>query len=622
MKKLFLLVLAHVIVTAVVCALLAVVAFSKPELIAGTQAKYSFFLSLSFFLKALPAAVASGFLVGASVSLEEIAGGAVARFKTVVLSSLFCIFVVFFSTEVFSPLVSSTLSELKDAPRVFRTFFELGQRSFQDGHMDMALKYATEALSVNPNDEDARKLRENAISLGNATVDLPRLKTQFEKENSIFDNEKSEELFDLNFSYNEIAGRSAEELLQKSEVAEDEARAGNNGKWLDAHYYALLAFATSPRNSEISLRAKRQAFHFWSVLKEPSELSDTPEMQLYRQKKEAYTLMASGNNIGAYFTFQEILETNELARDDPDIKKFLKIVTERVESAYFFTDELSNLRRFESFKNVRFSIPRSDGAFDVVAIRGITPIRENGKLVQYLREFSVFSYKKNGEFIRSVFAPYAHLSFEDVSDFTSFERDFFEIPHEAAFVPYILLHGLDSSVQGKETVPEYSFGEIDDEKIKREKSDFLVLPLDESDYNILCAASAGEEHLSPAKLWSLFNRAHLFGYAEETFGARLLHCFFYPLLLLVFFIFLAKIAWNNRIQRGELFRFSWIFILPFLMAMCQIAYLLISYFVRMLAFAFVSSMRMTSFVAIFVIGVVTLLYVSTSFIIHARTQED
>lgn len=603
MKKLFLTVLAHIAVSSAVCAACSSLLLPLPELVPGAEGGYKALRALLLFLDWLPASAGAGFLVGAAVSLGGVEGGAVRRFRLVVLSSLACVFAVFFSGEVVRPVVSASIFAAEAAPRVFRTFLDLGNRCFQNGNMEMALRYASEALAVNPADEEARKLRENAVSLGNAEVDVPHSRQSAPAEEVV----TAPEPVDVNYSWHETSGRSAEELLRKAEEAE------LDGRWIDAHYFALLAASTAGEGTELRRKARLQAAHYWGVLREPVELSDTPEMRLYRLKKAAYTQMSTGDNVGAYFTFREMLETNELARDDPDVKKFLALVTERLKRTSFFTDELENLRKFESRRNVRFSVPKADGSVDVVSVRGVTPVRESGRSVQYLRGLSVFTFGSGGEFVRSVYAPFARLTFEDAALLPEAERAAWGVG-PLGEVPFVMLHGLDSKIRGREVRPVATFAD----GAEGVCPETLLLALGREDYEMLCSASQGERLLSPGKLWSLFKRASGFGYAAEPFGAQLLRCFAYPLFLLVLFIFLAKIAWNNRVEPGLVFKFKWIFVLPVLTALLYVAVSLLDYAVRTLSFAFVASFGASAVVAALIVGLAGLLYVSTSFILHAH----
>ena len=92
----------------------------------------------------------------------------------------------------------------------------------------------------------------------------------------------------------------------------------------------------------------------------------------------------------------------------------MEIAENRVENQCFFIDETEKLKAFEYYNDVHFTVSRDSGAKDVIYIRGITPVQDGGRMVQYLRELSVMTYGKNGVLLRSVYVPYAKMKNVDI----------------------------------------------------------------------------------------------------------------------------------------------------------------------------------------------------------------
>ena len=615
MRKMMATVVSYAVFCLAVCFFVSLKFFERPELLPGDSNKYVLVQTLLLFFRFLPAIVSGGFLVGCAVSFAKTRESAVSRFKNLILSSIVLVFALFAVSEVALPALLGAKSAMESTPVVFSDFMSMGRKCFADGDFTLSVKYARDALSLSPKDEGARALYERALAAKNLehslySEDFPADSADGAKNELSADSGFGGESARIQVPREEFANETISSLLRKSDAAMAE------GRLLDAHYYAYLA-VVSGNPSEINyIDAKRRASEAWNLISEPASFVVSEDMELFRKKRFAYLLLLSGDDRGAYYRFSELSRISESVARDPDVSKYLKIATERVQNQYFFIDEVEDLKKFESDKNVYFSVPHADGSRDVVSILGITPIRDSGRAVQYLRSFSVYSFDSDGNFVRSVSSPYAKMVSESASSFSDRTLRMFGVEGGAGDVPYILLRGLDSRLPGRGAMPEFGFGPGTDSKANQEfsKTNFLILPISSEDFSLICDCSAGAQKMNLVSLWKFYRKARNFGYSGEIFGATLIQRLSYPFLLLVLFVFLAVVAWNYQLSRRQFFKFKWILIFPVLSAFLYFAFELLQFVMRVLTYASIGFAGNASVFLILGMLALLLIFVSAAFI--------
>ena len=576
MKKMMTIVFAYSIFSLVVCCIAAFF-FKKPELMASDVLVYTFFQGVLLFSKVMPAVVLSGFLVACSITFTDSSVRFIfGHFKDLMVNSIILVGLVFVFVEVVAPIVKGKQAKMEAAPVAYNDLMTLGKKNLSELHATLASKYASDALLLNPKSEEARKLYEDAIAAKDEEKRVYAPKLVFGNDGSV------EENADGNFSYHGLESESARSLLDKSDEAKEDET------WLDAHYYADLAkkFGSDGKLHE---EAKDKALSAWEKLNLPPSSATSEEMELFAKKSHAYMLLTAGRNIESYYAFSAIAKSSEKASKDPDVQKYLEIASERVKSEYFFIDELDDFKKFEADKNVYFSVAHDDGSCDVVFIRGITPIKSSVGMVKYLRGFSLYSYDKDGAFVRSVFAPYAKLFSRPLDSFTEAEKKLYSIDKKFKNVPYILIHGLDSGNPKlvSEPVFEFSPAVLKKERTALTESKFFLLDISDSDFDLICAGNANPAEMSLFSLWRIFHREESFGYSGEIFGSALIMRLTYPVLLLVVFMFLACIAWAYKLSDGQLFKFKWILLVPVSTAVLYFVLEVVYYIMRLLNFIFI-----------------------------------
>lgn len=603
MKKIITTILAYVLFSFVICLVIANFFLKRPELLPGFEKQYIALQGVLMFFNIFPAIVASSFIVGCAISFS----GSTSRFmlkhfRNIILNSVVLVSLIFVANEVIIPSLRVQEDKLEDTPIVFNDFLNLSKKCFAEGKMSLSAKFANDAILLNPKSEEALALREKALA-----EDTLLKESEYSKSPQ-FLKDIEPEVEHGNFSYHELANENVTSLLRKS------AEAMIKNRWFDSHYYAYLAVKIGSDLDSNYEEAKQRAAFAWNKLNEPKEFEDTDSIILFRLKKAAYAMLASGDNVGAYYKYLDIFNNYEDADRDPDVVNYLKIAKERINEQYFFIDDVDNYRKFETNKNIYFSIKNNDGSANVVYIQGMTPIRDAGRTVQYLRGFSIYYYSKNGDFIRSITAPYAKMISEKTELFDDATKKEYSIKDEYETVPYILLCGIDSKEKNNSSFPEYEFSKNYDIQTDNINEKNLVLGISTDDFNLLCDTSIGVDNMNIISLWKIYGKAKKYGYSSEIFGASMLARVMNPLILLTLFVFLANIAWNYRLAHKQIFKFYWVLIVPIGTLIFYFIFEILKFMIKILDYVFVGFAGYYSVLIALVFALILLIVVSACFI--------
>lgn len=602
MRKTGLIIFAYALAAFAVCLAVSFVFQNVPELLSGAKTNYLVVRGLIFFLKILPSIVLCGFMVGCSISYGKDCGKAKIKYSRVVLvhfrktmiASIIFVLVLTLAIEVLLPAFEGKQKIEEQKPSVFTEFLTLADEYYQNGKMEQAYEYSSNAVKINPKDEKARWLREHSEAELNSMKGVED------------DNEEQKFVY---VPLKENSGETVYSLLQKAKKAEADE------DWFNAHYYAYSAVSISDARDINLSEAKRLASEAWNHLFDPKVFEENEEQALFRKKRDAYLSMINGDNVEAYYQFLEISKANDLAARDPDVVEFLKIAEERVSRQCFFIEETENLKQFETSKNVFFAVTHDDGAKDVFFIEGITPVKDSGKMVQYLRGFEMVSFDKNGQFKMSLSVPYAKMLSVKTSTFDDNAKTEFDIKDDFKNVPFLMLEGISRDGRKDRISPVYEF----DAEIKKnpdELKNYFVLGLSTNDFNSLCDAEIGSGRMNLFSLMKLIPKVHSFGFSREIFNSDFLNRITYPLFMLLTFMFVACFAWNFRLCY-ELFKFRWIFALPFISAVIFAVLELVLYALKLLNFVLVSFTG--NFAVLISVAILVILLFATCFAFVRKT---
>ncbi|MBQ9624116.1 MAG: hypothetical protein IJR39_12395 [Treponema sp.] len=574
MRKTGIIVAIYSVIAFAICLLISHLMKNLPVLLPGENSSYILTRAFLFFCKFLPALVFSGFLIGCAIAYGKDSEKAqikyspliMEHFRKTMIASIIIVLIVSFITEVFVPLFEQRQARAKIKPVLFSEFMTLSKDYFDKGNMSLAFEYSYNALLLSPKDKDALYINEHA------NAELNSLKMVLDR---------PEEPKFVFVPAKETKGETITSLLNKARVAAEKEN------WFDAHYYAYLAVEVGDEKDINLEEANRLASEAWNHLFDPSVIKETDEQILFRKKREAYRTLIRGDNVEAYYQFLEIANFSDVAARDPDVSKFLVIAEQRLVEQCFFIEEVENLRRFEAYNNIYFAIPHDDGSKDVVYIRGITPVKNSGRMVQYLRGFSLFTYSKDGDFLRSIYVPYAKMLSQTTDSFDESAKLHFGIKDSFKTVPYLMLECVSKTDRNGRISPVYEYDADYTKENEPYLNNYFVLGLPQKDFNLLCDAAAGSRKMSLISLIRFLPKTLEYGYSYEVYNSDFLFRVTYPLIMLICCIFMACMAWNYRLNDSQLFKFKWIFLMP---AITVILYFVIEcglYICRMLNYALV-----------------------------------
>jgi hypothetical protein len=530
--------------TYLTCFIVSFTGIQTPELITGTDRTYRFDYSLLLFFNYIPAVLCSGFLISFAVvfgrsreaTLNRFSGIMFSRYRIVIIAALIVVVFLTSVAQILKPVITARKKQLEHQPSFFRDYMTLAKQSMAENKPSLAFLYAERATDIDPGNEDAQKFKRQAEILEEAT-----------KADSVSDTTVA----DLPV-VSDTGEWSVYRLLQESD------KAAGLGDWFNAHYYAQLAVNLASPNDINFEPAKLAAAEAWNKLSEMGRLGNEQSRSFFSRKKDGYIALMSGNTLKAYYIFTNLAGFSPQNAADPDIKRYLALTEQKLRTQSFFIDETFDLQRFENIHDMYFCLKKKDGSRSVVLIRGVTDIKSEGNLVRYLRHLTVYSFDPQGRFIFSCTVPYAKMLAEPVSFFSADTKEQTGLDDSFGQIPYILLRSVDRKKEGETINPEYQYadnaGKITD--------DCLILPMPYNDFKVIADAFTGPEQMDFFSLVQFVPKAAQYGFSEEVYGQALVGRFLYPFLLLIFLVFLACIAWNYRISQQQVFKFSWIIILP------------------------------------------------------------
>lgn len=556
MKKLLLIIASYTIFALGFCLALSAFFVPLPTLLNEHKTSYVICRGILYFFRIMPSIFASIFMVGLSIYFKVDADKAqfrfspiiMAHFRKVMLISIIFVSVMTLCYEIGEPLLKRKRAYLQSAPHLISEYTRLGRECLKEENYVLAHRYGSQIVKISPTNLDGRELIDKSEAVIKAIKKISPAPVKTANELSIF---------------RETQGETVTSLIEKSKKAALEKR------WFESHYYAALATATGTDKDLNIAEARRLASLAWNNLQEAPKTEKSKSQELFAKKRSAYKALADGDNIDAYYRFKEIALQEETWESDPDITEFLEISRKRVESQCFFIDETERLETFERYINVYFSIKKDDGKSDIVYIRGITPLSDGGRLIQYLRGLSVTSYDEKGNFIKSFTTPYAKMVGLDTSRFTTDNLEDFGVKKEFKQFPYILLESIDRNNRGLKNSPTYEFSEAL-QALDTIQENFCILQMSMQDFNIACDASVGLENMNLVSLVGAGGKAEELGFSSEVLGSIMIKRITYPVIMLMLLLFLASVSWNFRPASGELFKFVWVFTLPICTVICDV----------------------------------------------------
>lgn len=609
-----------------------------PVLLDNVIKSYQFTRGLSWFLTILPAILLSGFMIGCAIqwktntedSRQKFSTGMVNRFKKVIGIGIVITAVLTYSAEVFVPDVEKKLSVAESNPALLKKYMSLCRTSLALNHPMVAWQFAEQAYLIYPQNNDVAALYKQAkdakdIAVAAATSNPASVQKV------------------LNPIQDEQRGYTIRQMIEKSQKAAAEKR------WFDSHYWATLAVTACDGTNTNLAAAQDAANTAWNKLNNPVPFDSSEESAFFARKKEGYSALNRGDDLQAYYIFNELSDSSKEHASDPDVKQYLAIAKERVLGQYFFIDETDDLKKIETRRDVYFSLPYADGSKDVIYVRGVATLKQAGGMVRYLDGLTVVSFDRYGVYQKTMSVPFAKMMEESTEFLDEEQLNVMGISKKVKSIPYVQLQSVDRTTQGIVSKPEYTFTpntltetvalQFADQKkyealIASKKTgkkqtaavgtvDVLpgvaqpttwLIPMPYADFSLLNDASFGAARMSFLSLINFVPKSVLYGYAQEVFAQNLVRRGAYPLILLIMIVFIASFAWNYRVGEHDVFQFKWLFLFPLFSFVVYVLLDCCQYLFTLLNYVFVGLCGSYALITAFVVYVVMLFSVSVNFL--------
>ena len=555
--------------------------FSVPQ---SASFGYRLLTGVNIFLKYFPAVTITGFVVSFAVYFGRNAEGSVTRFSSnmmkrfrlVMITTIIIAAILTLNSEVFGNLTNAKQQSIINQPKIINEYIKVGTNLFNNGYYDRAMGYADAALKLNPNNVAAAALRDKA------DVEINRTQTK-DIRSKLYKSVKEAEKVDRVNIDSEALSEVYEYYLKSKDAYEKE-------QWINAHYYAELGIGIATAKDPNLDNLKQISTDAWNKLSESHQMNRSEDQEIFNKKYEGYLALVEHDDIKAYYIFRELYQSSRELQSDPDVVFYMNIAEDRIRQRHFFIDETFELESFENANDVYFSYKYADGSIDIVYCKGITIVEETGNTIQYLRDLTIASINKNGDWLRTMNVPYAKVLPVSVETLNPVTKDLLGIDEELEFIPYLILKSVGREMPYTEMHPKYTYasGEI------ATTPEYLLLPIDYEDFLMLETSTHSPETIPIFTLYKLAFNADDYGFSTEVFAQVLLNRVYFPFWVIIMFIILATFAWHNRIAPTQYFKMTWALAFPLFFVASHFFYRGMLFVFKLVNYAVLGRMSVTS----------------------------
>ncbi|GMO47210.1 MAG: hypothetical protein Pg6C_09360 [Treponemataceae bacterium] len=547
-------------------------------------------------LKLLPAILCAGFVCGASRAFGStkqtyrmrFSPAIMRNFRQTMICAIICTALVFAADEIVMPLLSSARQIGILRTEHLNEYIAKARQEIDAREFLLAEKYVNNALKIAPKNADVLALL-NLVEYGVAEIQADK-RTDGHPE---LEPSNVQRVLPGSENYTSF------ELLQKAQKAyADES-------WFDAHFYASTALEISTERDPNYASAKRLASEAWNKLTNPGAFSDAEAAAFFGRKREGYHALMEHDDLKAYYIFADL---NQTGRNDSDVEHYLQTAAERIRANYFFIEDIPDIGSFVGLENIFFAIEKTYGGKDIVCIRGISPLKDSGNTVLFLRDLTIISYNAAGDFEMSFNVPFAKMFAQPVSAFDERMRMVLGVTAKTRNIPRIMLEGVDSRTGEIMLKPDFLPKEASIE------ANFALLAMPYADLLALIDSTHGLVRLD--ELFNFALIADKYGFSKEVYLQALCSRIAKPLIFIIIMLIAAIAAWNFRLSASTYFKLLWIIIPPILTGF---AYLIIEaavFFVNNALYSIISIAQTASLM--FVIVFFIFLFIIISLIFMSR----
>lgn len=549
----------------------------------GFEVSYKITSALSLLFEVLPSILLTAFLLSCSLAFASSGKKAAARFspeiakllQKIIITALAMTFVASIGTLILLPYEKSKKKIMHEIPALLSEYLNTASQYRLQNNPDAAIQYIKQAVALDPNNQKLKELdRQIEAELKEKQGKEREAQNKSFAETDFTSAKKTVDAFDEK-------EMDALQMIQKAR----ELYAAKD--FFGAHYLSVQAEKLCGRNDPNVYDAKDLANQAWGRLQEAQKEELTAGNIFFRKKWEGYKALNNQNFEEAYYIFNDLAQEDARKARDPDVVRYLKIARDSLLEKYFFIDETYDANRFESAKNIYFSIRHPNGGYEIILIHGVTEVDGTGGTIRYLRGLEIFSFDDCGKFKSSMSTPYAKMKAYPVKALGKSEAQRLALEPSIKSIPYVMLRSVSRNSREYKNEPVYKFASQKDGETFENKNQ-LFFPIPYEDFSLILLSAAGNGNLNPFSLNRLARKAPDYGYSSEVFSVESLNRIFYPFMLLIIFIFVASIAWNYRLGEGLVFKFKWVFILPVLNLVFYFVEHLIEYLIKVLNLVFIA----------------------------------
>lgn len=504
------------------------------------------------FLEYLPSVYLSGLLVGFTLSFSKQSGENVGRWSGKLLSLLTSSFVIMLCViavyvvfaEGIAPVSRARMDAAVSRSEDYHEYIRISRELLENDEPRSAEQRVQNALIIWKDSPEALQV-------------LDRCRYRAAEKYGPGATAETEPYSDplVPTEFHGMTVRTALDIAEKAAAEHD---------YFDAHYYAMLAYRLSRSDDPHRDYSLRMASAAWNqIIQGIDQLESQDDAALYSAKRAAYNAIQQGDYLTAYYEFLDLHTVDNARSDrkrDPDIERFLELSRKGVLETFFFTDETTQLRSFESAREVLFLIKRPDGGTDTVYTAGVVYIRSGGRDVVYLRDFELVRHSQYHQLEYHIRVPYVKM--------------FAYAPEGKTARAELLLNSIDRSGERHRQGPEVVSGTP-----REQDRSVLLLDMPYQDFSLVVAATRGPSTMNMVELGRFYNRAERYGFDPRVFLREVIARLSEPFLLLVLSVMALIAGWKYRMKQGIFFKAWWILMVPLFTVVSHLAIQSVRYLV-------------------------------------------
>lgn len=527
------------------------------------------------FISWIPALHISGLLIGYTLAFGSNADEDLGRWSETLLSylkaafflCLFFISVYVILAEGVSPFLEARQEEAVARTDDYRDYLSVSRQSAFEGNFADSEFQSASALQIWKGSREATELHEQS--------EYRLASSDDSSSSSVGSGNKSVEASDL-------PGAPELTVLEALDLAND---AMKDFDYYTTHYYAMMAYRLAPATDPNGQVALRLASTAWNRISEGlASIEMEGDRLLHETKQEGYDAIQRGDFLSAYYVFLELRRQEESSGvgKDPDVERFLEVAKQGVLDSFFFMDETGNMKRFESSRDVFFVLLRKDGSSDAVFMRGVSWKRSGGRDMAYLRDLEYAHIGWDKKLAYRISVPYAKM-------FPYRDEDGLSRPE-------ILLHAVDRTRKGVETLPLVVSGEVPEDE-----RNIIVLDMPYGDFNMIVEANRGVSSMTLVDLFGFAPKASTYGFSRKAIWCEIIDRLVDPFLMLILSVYALVFAWRFKLGKNVMFKAWWVLILPLFPLISVFIMDLLRYITRLSTVAVVRAVPQNPFLIILIL---------------------